>query len=202
MTRKIFASLAAVVTTLLFAGSAEASGVWVSISPTDSPFTISAKSGNTTANYSITYSPTPANGIYYYDGNLSGGQSVTNVQNWIANEFNIASSSLTEATACAVLNGASFTCDNGSTMTGAASKSGTLNSTNAFEYLAVHFGGGDLLFHWLSPIKTFSISGLPNGLSNVYAFTDPVSAVPLPAAAWLFGSALLGFTMVSSRKKV
>jgi hypothetical protein len=32
--------------------------------------------------------------------------------------------------------------------------------------------------------------------------TTTVSTVPLPAAAWLFGSALLGFTMVSSRKKV
>lgn len=29
-----------------------------------------------------------------------------------------------------------------------------------------------------------------------------VSAVPLPAAAWLFGSALFGFMMVSNRKKV
>jgi hypothetical protein len=29
-----------------------------------------------------------------------------------------------------------------------------------------------------------------------------VSAVPLPAAAWLFGSALLGFMTVSNRRKV
>ena len=197
MSRKIFASLAAVTATLLFTGNANAS--WVQVSPSN--LVITTTSGKNSTTSTISYSPAPANQIYFYNGN-PGGQSLTNAKTWISTEFNVASAALTEATACAVSNGA-FSCDNGSTMTGASAKSGTLNSTNAFDYLAVHFGGGDLLFHWLSPIKTFSISGLPNGLSNVYAFIDPpVSAVPLPAAAWLFGSALLGFTMLSSRKKV
>ncbi|MET0053042.1 MAG: VPLPA-CTERM sorting domain-containing protein [Candidatus Thiodiazotropha sp.] len=34
------------------------------------------------------------------------------------------------------------------------------------------------------------------------AYDVTVSAVPLPAAAWLFGSALLGFVTYSARRSV
>ncbi|HEX8979357.1 MAG TPA: VPLPA-CTERM sorting domain-containing protein [Parasulfuritortus sp.] len=44
------------------------------------------------------------------------------------------------------------------------------------------------------------VQGINGGTSDSYVNTP--SPVPLPAAAWLFGSALLGFTMLSSRKKV
>lgn len=59
-----------------------------------------------------------------------------------------------------------------------------------------------------------NVSTLPNALITKITFsasqnafeTDnhayKVSAVPLPAAAWLFGSALLGFVTLSNRRKV
>ncbi len=40
----------------------------------------------------------------------------------------------------------------------------------------------------------------PDGQSDSYV--NNVSPVPLPAAAWLFGSALVGFVMMSNRRKV
>lgn len=41
-----------------------------------------------------------------------------------------------------------------------------------------------------------------NGQSDSYVNKVEVSAVPLPAAAWLFGSALMGFVVVSNRRRV
>lgn len=43
------------------------------------------------------------------------------------------------------------------------------------------------------------LRALPDGESETYVTP---SAVPLPAAVWLFGSALFGFMMVSNRRKV
>jgi hypothetical protein len=43
------------------------------------------------------------------------------------------------------------------------------------------------------------LRALPDGQSETYVTP---SAVPLPAAVWLFGSALFGFMMVSNRRKV
>lgn len=43
------------------------------------------------------------------------------------------------------------------------------------------------------------LRALPDGQSETYVTP---SAVPLPAAAWLFGSALFGFMVVSNRRKV
>jgi hypothetical protein len=81
--------------------------------------------------------------------------------------------------------------------------------SDGYNYLAIHFGQEELLFHWLYNLHntTFEISGMPHGLSNYRAYTDyneppPPPAVPLPAAAWLFGSALLGFVSLSNRRKI
>lgn len=41
-----------------------------------------------------------------------------------------------------------------------------------------------------------------SGNSDSYLLTPPPPTVPLPAAAWLFGSALLGFITLSNRRKV
>ncbi|MES9851872.1 MAG: VPLPA-CTERM sorting domain-containing protein [Candidatus Thiodiazotropha sp. L084R] len=67
--------------------------------------------------------------------------------------------------------------------------------------------GGDLTS------DTFTLAGLTAGLytlvfvgdaNGVFVAANDVygSAVPLPAAAWLLGSALLGFVVFSSRRKV
>jgi hypothetical protein len=67
--------------------------------------------------------------------------------------------------------------------------------------------GGDLVN------ATFTLSGLAAGLYTLQfvgdangaigaAYDVTVSAVPLPAAAWLFGTALIGFVTFSARRSV
>jgi hypothetical protein len=66
----------------------------------------------------------------------------------------------------------------------------TVNGIGSFDYLAVHFGGSELFYHFDAAV-TQAIITVTNstigGLSNWRAYT---SAVPIPGAAWLFLSAL------------
>jgi hypothetical protein len=57
-------------------------------------------------------------------------------------------------------------------------------------------GAGDYIF----TISGFALNVTDTKISSDYDLT--MSAVPLPAAAWLFGSALLGFVSYSRRRKV
>lgn len=65
---------------------------------------------------------------------------------------------------------------------------------------AVHFDNQFLVFVYESVINDFSISGLPNGVSNIYVF-NKVGDVPLPAAIWLMGAGLAGLGFSSRKKK-
>jgi hypothetical protein len=64
------------------------------------------------------------------------------------------------------------------------------------------------LYHYLvkgSEINTlkFAATGINDSLGgNIDAVSLTPSPVPVPAAAWLFGSALLGFVSLSNRRKV
>jgi hypothetical protein len=68
----------------------------------------------------------------------------------------------------------------------------TVNGIGSFDYLAVHFGGSELFYHFDAAV-TQAIITVTNstigGLSNWRAFTSG-SAVPIPGAAFLFLSAL------------
>jgi len=68
-------------------------------------------------------------------------------------------------------------------------KGGTSNLTaNVF---GIHFGDNFIAVLYADAVSGFSISGLSNGVSNIYAFnTNTVSQVPLPAALPLFFAAL------------
>lgn len=86
--------------------------------------------------------------------------------------------------------------------------SGSISLPNdAFDVLAVHLGGAgggnELLFFFDTAITSFDVTtfdqGGGNNLSNFRAYNT--SVVPLPAAAWLFGSALVGLVGVARRKK-
>jgi hypothetical protein len=52
-----------------------------------------------------------------------------------------------------------------------------------------------------SALNPWACSGVSCGESFDQSASVTVSAIPLPAAAWLFGSALLGLVTVSSRRK-
>lgn len=85
---------------------------------------------------------------------------------------------------------------------------------NPFNVLAVHLGGSgggnELVFIFSSLITSFTVNtfsqGGSNNLSNFRAYEGsgipPVSGspVPVPAALWLFSSALAGFGVLTRRK--
>ena len=60
----------------------------------------------------------------------------------------------------------------------------------------LNLGAGDYIF----TISGFALNALDPKINSDYDLT--MSAVPLPAAAWLFGTALLGFVSFSRRRKV
>ena len=48
---------------------------------------------------------------------------------------------------------------------------------------------------------TISFGGTSDSFTNVYSVIDHINVVPIPAAVWLFGSALAGFGVFSKRRK-
>jgi hypothetical protein len=170
------ASMLAAMTVLASAAQAAS---WVNIGPA-SGFVID---GST-----VTYSPSPALVVKYYDDNLVP-QDPADIQGYINGVFGtslgIAVSSCDNATSG---------CSAGTT----AGLSGGVNSYTsaaAYDYLAIHFGQGELVFHWAAPLAagtTFTVAGLPKDLSNYRAF---ISAVPEPEtyAMLLAGLGMLGF---------
>lgn len=95
----------------------------------------------------------------------------------------------------------------GSGFSGSNDRNGTISLNNSFNFLAIHLGSNELFFKLLSPVDTFSIYDIESsrgngaGLSNFRAFNTAPSAVPVPAAIWLFGSALAGLVGTSRRKQ-
>jgi len=102
----------------------------------------------------------------------------------------------------------------------------TLSVGVEYGYFLLKFGGGNdkeinwlfdnststSNFTWLTMIQPINDQGELLGLSHVSFATcnegadcgggGPIEEVPIPAAIWLFGSALLGFTAFGSKKKV
>jgi hypothetical protein len=79
----------------------------------------------------------------------------------------------------------------------------------AANVFGIHFGDNFIALVYAAAIGKFSISGLPYGVSNIYAFcsldncsgnTNQTSVVPLPPAAILFGTALVGLAGLGRRR--
>jgi hypothetical protein len=137
------------------------------------------------AGFTATYSPTADVASIWFNGNVSP-QSPANVAASITGQF-------------------------GGTLTLAGQddnyNSGSISLPgNPFDVLAIHLGGAgggnELLFFFNTAITEFDVTtfdqGGGNNLSNFRAYTT--SPVPLPAAAWLFGSALIGLAGIKRRK--
>lgn len=149
-------------------------------------FTVTYK--NQTTNLSVAPGGLSAGDVRYYDSNLTP-QSPPAILGYVATQFNVAPSTLSLAAYC---NSDGTNCSGASVSGPVTGQQGTysLSTTSAFDYLAVHLGGGELLFHWAIPTRSFSIAGLSVGSLSDYRAYSSVSAVPLPGAAWLFLSAL------------
>jgi hypothetical protein len=190
---KLFGPVAVVLG--LFANSG-AEAAWVDVGPASS-FDI--------GNITVSYDPSPALAVKYYDGNLTP-QDPADVAGYTEDAFGLAAGSLTYVAGCDSPTGG---CTNatGSTTTGTFQN--IFSSTNGFNYLSMHFGTAQLAFVWSSAITDFQIGLAQNGtgeptfggLSNFRAYSGalPPSEVPIPAAVWLFGSALLGMVGISRR---
>ncbi len=180
-----FAIAALVLAIVVQISPAQASPVWTEYlptvtNPTNDPISISYAMGHGMATASVHYTPGSAAQVWYYNGNISN-QSVSNMMTVTESQFGLGSGALQSVSAC----------DSGC--------SDSFVSTSAFDYLAVHFGQGELLFHWLSPVTDFTISGLPRCISNYRAY-DNVAATPLPSGALLFATGLLAALPLVGRR--
>lgn len=138
----------------------------------------------------FTYTVYPASDILYFNGNITP-QNPANIKTVTETQFGLTPGALTFVSGC---DNPTSGCTNATG--GASGGTNTFLSTAVFDYLAVHFGQQELLFHWDSGITDFSFTDTGStfrGLSNYRAYSDGLSQVPLPAAGWLFGSALMGF---------
>lgn len=144
---------------------------WTSITPTAGPISID---GST-----VFYSPAPAAGIWSYNGNITG-QNTDNIQAVTETQFGLGANTLSAVAGCDNATSGCTANAMGGLVTGTPYTNAfqTLNGAS-FDYLAVHFGKGELLFHWNAPVTSFEIGGLPTGLSNYRAYSE-IAAIPEP----------------------
>lgn len=127
----------------------------------------------------VTYGPNAASTVWVYDGaNPPGSQSPAAIRTLINTQFGLPSSGV-----------GSITLTSDGDLSSSTSSSFAVGGT--FDYLAIHYGKGELLFHWSQPQAAntqFSIGNLPRGISNFRAYNS-VTAVPEPAT---YGMLMLG----------
>jgi len=147
-------------------------------------------SGFSVGGSKVSYGPSAANEVWVYDGANINPQSVASIESLIEKQFKLPTTgvgSLTSAGSADSLSSNSFTLQ------------------SATSYLTIHYGQGELLFHWDKPLAantTFNIGNLPHGISNYRAFNTIAAPVPEPStyAMTICGLGFVGF-MARRRKR-
>jgi hypothetical protein len=173
----------------LLAGSGAAQAVtWSPVNAASGSFTINYKGADVT----LTIAPAAGliNPLWYYNDNFNP-QDPVSIGTGVEGQFGLPDGSLKKVSACD-----KDGCEGGGSVSGTNLSSFT--SGGAFEYLAVHLGQGELFFHWAAAISGVTLTGV-DSISNYRSYTT--MATPLPAAAWMFGAALLGMLGLKRRAK-
>jgi len=160
----------------LSAWAAPPTATWVEIpNPPTSGFAV----GSST----VTYSP-QASTVWVYDGANPTPQDPASIGALVESVFGLPTSGPGSLSLVSI----------GENLSGT---SGSFTLSGSTDYLAIHYGLGELLFHWDQPLAAgteFTFAGLPHEISNFRAYLT-VSAVPEPATYGMLisGLALVGF---------
>jgi len=156
----------------------------------DGEFTITYKRGQ----YDLDVSPAKylVDGMWYYNGNVNP-QSPSTIQQIIVEKYNITPpTTLTFVSACdSARTCAASSLNPWSSSSTASGNTGTFTSSGQFDYLAVHLGKGQLIFHWSQPISAFTLASEQgtNWSSNISNYRAYLTT-PIPGGLLLFTSAL------------
>ena len=140
--------------------------------------------------------------VWFYSSNITP-QTPSNIAKVTEQEYGLAAGSLSIVSYCDSTSPVSCTSGaNVTTLSTNTEQISTFTSSSPFDYLAVHLGLGELLFHWTVATDTFTLSGLPTAsISNYRAYLGPqVLATPLPGAALLFASGLGAAGLLARRR--
>lgn len=175
---------------LALAGSAaHATAAWTEIT---NPATSGFSFGGNTVSYSLS-GGIVASDVWATAAGNTGAQSASSIESLVETQYGLPSSGAGSLT----LTGQNDNLD--------SAKAGSFTVASSFNYLAVHFGNGELLFQFAAPVAAgtvFSFAGLPNGASNYRAYTNGVSAVPEPGSyAMLLGGLVLVGALARRRQQ-
>ncbi|MBB3121172.1 PEP-CTERM sorting domain-containing protein [Pseudoduganella violacea] len=147
-------------------------------------------SGFTVGSGKVSYGPIAAASVWVFDGENINPQNPANIESLVEGLFKLPST----GKGSLQLVGAKDL---------ANSKAGSFKVGASFDYLAVHYGRGELVFHWDKPVAAdtlFTFSGLPRGSSNYRAFSS-ISAVPEPATYGMLLGGLGLMAFIARRRK-
>jgi hypothetical protein len=163
-------------------GAAQAAVMTAPVSPTGA-FTVTDTTGPAAPEtFHFVVSPTTnPNPVIFYDTNPTGNQSPASIGALIEAAYGLSGPPVLKSSCDNVPGGCAGTTSNSTTF--------SLTGVAPFDYLALHFGGGELFFHWAQPITAMSLlalDGFPGGISNYRSYL----ATPIPGALALFLGAM------------
>jgi hypothetical protein len=135
----------------------------------------------------VTYGPVAASSVWVYDGANLANQNPDTIENLVEHQFNLPD------TGPGSLSLISY---------GNVGNTFTLNAGTS--YAAIHYGKGELLFHWDTPLQSdiaFTIGNLPHGISDFRAYGLITTPVPEPTTYAMLASGLGLIGFMARRRK-